>query len=65
MVFLLPCFSGLENGWEEICVQVQDDRSFHWDIYEEVLNKTVAKDPSDQPHLALPQMMYLLCLDER
>ena len=25
--------SGLENIWEEICVQTQDEESFYWDIY--------------------------------
>ncbi len=27
--------SGLNNVWEEICVQVQHEESFYWNIYEE------------------------------
>lgn len=27
--------SGLENTWDEICVQLQGEYSFHWDVYEE------------------------------
>jgi hypothetical protein len=26
--------SGLKTTWDEICVQVQDEQSFHWDAYD-------------------------------
>lgn len=29
--------SGLTSAWEEICVQVQDEYSLDWDIYEEFI----------------------------
>ena len=29
--------SGLENTWDEICVQLQDEYSFHWDLYEDLV----------------------------
>lgn len=33
--------SGLENVWEEICVQVQGEESIFWDAYTEVMNGAV------------------------
>lgn len=29
--------SGLINTWDEICVQIQDEYSFHWDDYEDAI----------------------------
>lgn len=29
--------SGLINTWNEICVQIQGDYSFHWDDYEDAI----------------------------
>src|SRR3982750_3304045 len=29
--------SGLRNTWDEICVQIQLERSFAWDVYEETV----------------------------
>jgi hypothetical protein len=34
--------SPLENTWEEICVQVQDEQSFHWAVYLEMMYETVS-----------------------
>jgi hypothetical protein len=31
-------YSGLASLWEEICVQVQRERSFHWNDYVETIN---------------------------
>ena len=31
--------SGLENVWDEICVQVQYDKSMFWDLYDLDTNK--------------------------
>lgn len=33
--------SGLLNVWDEICVQVQYEYSFYWDIYEDYMAQTV------------------------
>lgn len=29
--------SGLKNTWDEICVQIQEEYSFHWDDYEDAI----------------------------
>ena len=34
--------SGLENVWDEICVQVQYERSFSWEGYDETVRVCVA-----------------------
>lgn len=34
--------SCLKNVWEEICVQVQDERSGFWDVYEETIDGLLA-----------------------
>lgn len=31
--------SGLKNTWDEICVQIQGEYSFHWDDYEDVVEE--------------------------
>ncbi len=36
--------SVLENTWEEICVQVQDQESFAWHVYVETINATMGYD---------------------
>lgn len=33
--------SGLENTWEEICVQVQGEQSFFWDAYSDAMHDAV------------------------
>ena len=33
--------SKLENVWEEICVQVQGEESFHWESYQETIRTSV------------------------
>ena len=33
--------SGLENVWDEICVQVQYERSFDWEAYDETVRQFV------------------------
>ena len=33
--------SGLENCWDEICVQFQSEASICWDVYEEVIHVSV------------------------
>lgn len=34
--------SGLINSWDEICVQVQGEQSFFWDLYDETTRSFVA-----------------------
>lgn len=36
--------SGLENTWDEICVQVQCEASFSWDAYDETVRGLVRAD---------------------
>jgi hypothetical protein len=31
--------SELETPWDEICVQVQDEESFFWDTYDEIVRE--------------------------
>ena len=33
--------SGLENTWDEICVQVQEEESIYWDAYDETVRMFV------------------------
>jgi len=33
--------SGLENVWDEVCVQMQHEKSFHWWAYEETIRSHV------------------------
>src|SRR5690348_189700 len=29
--------SGLKSAWDEVCVQVQHEQSFHWEVYDEMV----------------------------
>ena len=43
--------SGLMNLWEELCVQIQGEQSFHWEAYEELIAQLVAREIELlQPH---------------
>lgn len=35
--------TGLKNIWDEVCVQKQDEESFHWDKYEIIINELISK----------------------
>jgi hypothetical protein len=35
--------SGLKNTWDEICVQIQGEYSFHWDTYEGAVKITLSR----------------------
>ena len=37
--------SGLNNVWEEICVQVQQEESIYWDVYVETMEYLLADSP--------------------
>jgi hypothetical protein len=39
--FMLSGDSGLENVWDEICVQVQYDKSMFWDLYDDIVHGIV------------------------
>ena len=41
--------SRLESTWDEICVQVQDDDSFHWDAYDETVRGLVRRAVDSLP----------------
>ena len=36
--------SGLENTWDEICVQLQDEYSYHWDLYEDIVQGLIEEE---------------------
>lgn len=38
--------SGLENMWEEVCVQVQLQHSVYWNLYEDMMEGMVAHEVS-------------------
>jgi len=50
--------SGLDNAWDEICVQVQDEQSFYWDTYLETIRDFVRRDVEALPPYEL-QAMWL------
>lgn len=35
--------TGLKNIWDEVCVQKQDEESFHWDKYEIIIHELISK----------------------
>lgn len=39
--------SRLVTTWDEICVQIQDEYSFHWDVYEESVENHLAFEIKD------------------
>lgn len=41
---------GLENTWEEICVQVQGEESFFWDTYGEVMKDITRGELGNLPY---------------
>lgn len=36
--------SCLTNAWEELCVQIQYEQSFHWDTYDETVKQVLAQE---------------------
>lgn len=36
--------SGLKNTWDEICVQIQGEYSFHWDDYEDAIENHLKEE---------------------
>jgi hypothetical protein len=43
--------SGLKSAWEEICVQVQGEQSFHWDAYDQTVRQRVSAEVNQlKPH---------------
>lgn len=48
--------SGLKNAWDEICVQVQEDKSFFWDAYDDTAKSFIyayIKELQDHEKLAI------------
>lgn len=41
--------SGLESTWDEICVQVQDEPSFHWNLYEDLVSQLIEAEVKTLP----------------
>lgn len=55
--------SGLQNVWEEICVQVQDDYSFHWDAYENTIDNYIDTSLTSQPKEVIDLILYVGNID--
>lgn len=55
--------SGLKNVWEEICVQVQDEYSFHWDAYENTIENCINSSISKQPNEVIELFLYIGNID--
>lgn len=36
--------TGLENAWDEVCVQVQVEQSFYWDAYERLMLDAITRE---------------------
>ena len=41
--------SGLQNTWDEICVQIQSEKSFGWAFYEQTVLACVQADVDELP----------------
>jgi hypothetical protein len=41
--------SGLENTWDEICVQLQGEYSVYWDLYENIVLDTIEEEVDKLP----------------
>lgn len=41
--------SGLENTWDEICVQIQGEYSYHWDLYEDIVLDLIEEEVNKMP----------------
>lgn len=55
--------SGLENTWEEICVQAQGEGSFHGDVYEEVISNFIIGELEKQPSAIQILLSYVGSVD--
>lgn len=50
--------SGLENAWDEICVQVQSQQSIYWEMYEAMIFNSIEMVVNDIPY-HLQQAIWL------
>lgn len=41
--------SGLETTWDEICVQMQHEQSFHWDAYDHTVRAILTSQTNELP----------------
>lgn len=54
--------SGLKNAWDEICVQVQDERFDSWDLLDDMVG-LVSEDKYDQlPYPVKAVLSYSACI---
>jgi hypothetical protein len=51
--------SPLKNCWDEICVQVQDERSFDWWAYEDSINSTIESHLKKEPEVHRLLLSYM------
>lgn len=51
--------SGLKNIWEEICVQFQWEESFHWDAYEDLIQKVILGILEKEPRPIIELLAYI------
>jgi hypothetical protein len=55
--------SGLQNVWEEICVQKQVDYSMYWDAYENTIENCIKTSLSKQPQEVIDLFLYIGNID--
>jgi hypothetical protein len=41
--------SGLENTWDEICVQIQHEYAYQWDLYEDIVKDLIEEEVNKMP----------------
>lgn len=56
---------GLENIWEEICVQLQMDFSVCWGLYDEIVRDLTERALSEQSQLSLAALQYSIDFSEQ
>jgi hypothetical protein len=53
--------SPLKNVWDEICVQVQGEHFFCWDLYPDMISEFCKGVLDDQPNEILFLLSYIAC----
>lgn len=56
--------SGLENLWEEIWVQVQEEESFHWDAYATTIKQHIEGELANTPKEVVDLLAYIGGIDD-
>ena len=56
--------SGMENVWEEICVQIQNEKSFEWPMYVITIEGIIEKELDKLPHSFKQVISYMSGLND-